>query len=152
MATEEAQNAFLKTFEEPPEYAYIFLITPYIDRLLKTVLSRAQIIENPKSQITNPKRIPNYNFKLQNLLKMNIGERFLWLEEILKGLEDKSELRRTLITLVDQFLFKGVELAKKGECPIEALHSLKEAKWKIEQGFPNPRLLVENFFLTLKEK
>ncbi len=38
----EAQNAFLKTLEEPPEKTFIILVTPQLDRLLTTVLSRCQ--------------------------------------------------------------------------------------------------------------
>ena len=35
-----AQNAILKTIEEPPEYAVIILLTTNISALLQTVLSR----------------------------------------------------------------------------------------------------------------
>lgn len=38
--TEQAQNAMLKTIEEPPEYAVILLLTVNAKRLLPTVLSR----------------------------------------------------------------------------------------------------------------
>ncbi len=36
----EAQNAFLKSFEEPPGYAVIVLVTNSVHRLLPTILSR----------------------------------------------------------------------------------------------------------------
>ena len=36
----QAQNALLKTLEEPPEYAVIFLLTTNVDILLPTILSR----------------------------------------------------------------------------------------------------------------
>lgn len=39
-----AQNAFLKTLEEPPPYSVIILITSYPDSLLPTIRSRCQII------------------------------------------------------------------------------------------------------------
>ena len=38
--TEEAQNALLKTLEEPPEYAVIMLLTDNKERMLPTILSR----------------------------------------------------------------------------------------------------------------
>ncbi|MDE7299609.1 MAG: AAA family ATPase, partial [Lachnospiraceae bacterium] len=38
--TEAAQNALLKTIEEPPEYAVILLLTNNIDAFLPTILSR----------------------------------------------------------------------------------------------------------------
>ncbi len=40
MMTIDAQNALLKTLEEPPEYAIIFLLTNNITALLPTILSR----------------------------------------------------------------------------------------------------------------
>lgn len=41
----EAQNAFLKLFEEPPPGTYIFLILPNIGSLLPTLRSRVQILD-----------------------------------------------------------------------------------------------------------
>lgn len=43
--TVEAQNALLKTLEEPPEYAIMFLITSNKERLLDTIKSRCEIIK-----------------------------------------------------------------------------------------------------------
>ncbi len=40
----EAQNALLKSIEEPPEYAVILLISANIDKLLPTVLSRCMVL------------------------------------------------------------------------------------------------------------
>ena len=47
LMTEEAQNAFLKTLEEPPEYAVFIILTPSAEPLLQTVLSRAVLIHFP---------------------------------------------------------------------------------------------------------
>lgn len=145
LATNEAQNAFLKILEEPPPYAYIFLVTPYIDRLLKTIVSRVQIIRSSKFKVKSAK----LQFKVQNLLTMNIGERFLWLENELKGLDDKKAVKVKLLEIIDEFLREGVELVKQNAISFEALDYLKEACWKIEQGFPSPKLLIEGFFTLL---
>ena len=40
MMTVQAQNALLKTIEEPPEYAVIMLLTSNVDALLPTIQSR----------------------------------------------------------------------------------------------------------------
>ncbi len=47
LLTEAAQNALLKTLEEPPEYAVFIIITTNRDIFLPTVLSRAQLIHFP---------------------------------------------------------------------------------------------------------
>ncbi len=43
--TRQAQNALLKTLEEPPGTTYIILLTASIDRLLPTTQSRCQLVE-----------------------------------------------------------------------------------------------------------
>ena len=43
--TAQAQNALLKTLEEPPEYAVIFLLTENADSLLATIRSRCVILK-----------------------------------------------------------------------------------------------------------
>lgn len=40
----EAQNAILKTLEEPPAYAVIMLLTDNVDSLLPTILSRCVVL------------------------------------------------------------------------------------------------------------
>ncbi|MBI3274265.1 MAG: hypothetical protein HYZ69_03920 [Candidatus Colwellbacteria bacterium] len=143
IATLQAQNAFLKTFEEPPSYAYIFLITPYIDRLLKTIVSRAQVIE--KSKVKSQKS--KVQFKIQNenaLQSMSVGERMLWLEHLLKSKEKGSAIKADLLALVDELLADS--MAKQN---MRAIEYAKEIRWKIEQGFPNPKLLVEGLLVIL---
>ncbi len=134
LATREAQHAFLKTFEEPPFFAYIFLVTPYIDRLLKTIVSRARVYQGVKdSKLHAP------SFMLQ---EMTIGERLMWLENIAKEKKDLAKVE--YLHILESFLQS--EVIKKN---LAAIEYAKEAKWKIEQGFPNPKLLVEGFLVTL---
>ncbi len=44
MMNQQAQNALLKTLEEPPEYAIIMLLTNNVDKFLPTILSRCIIL------------------------------------------------------------------------------------------------------------
>lgn len=58
--TEQAQNALLKTLEEPPEYAVIFLLVSNINVILPTILSRCVVLNlRPVDKI----RIKNYLMK-----------------------------------------------------------------------------------------
>lgn len=45
LMTAQAQNAILKTIEEPPEYAVIFLLTENADSLLPTIRSRCVMLK-----------------------------------------------------------------------------------------------------------
>lgn len=47
LMTPEAQNAFLKTFEEPPEYAVFIIVCENTDNLLQTIISRASVVSFP---------------------------------------------------------------------------------------------------------
>ena len=47
LMTPEAQNAFLKTFEEPPEYAVFIIVCENLDNLLQTIISRASVVSFP---------------------------------------------------------------------------------------------------------
>ena len=65
--TEQAQNALLKTIEEPPEYAVILLLTNSTSKLLQTILSRCvtlslKAVPNQaiKTFLMNEKQIPDY--------------------------------------------------------------------------------------------
>ena len=44
LMTPQAQNALLKTIEEPPKYAVIILLTSNIDSMLSTILSRCVVL------------------------------------------------------------------------------------------------------------
>lgn len=50
-----AQNALLKTLEDPPGSSEIYLVTDYPDQLLPTILSRAQVIFVKSSEIYQKK-------------------------------------------------------------------------------------------------
>lgn len=50
--TEAAQNVFLKTFEEPPEYAVFIIIIENASLLLNTILSRFTLVHFPPVSMT----------------------------------------------------------------------------------------------------
>jgi DNA polymerase-3 subunit delta' len=52
--TTEAQNAFLKTLEEPPENVSIILLAQNEDQLLETVVSRCFLVNLSPSNPSNP--------------------------------------------------------------------------------------------------
>lgn len=60
--TEAAQNAFLKTLEEPPEYAIFIIISSDLNSLLDTVLSRCTVIKFPNLSTDFIKEIIKKNY------------------------------------------------------------------------------------------
>lgn len=71
LMTQQAQNALLKTLEEPPEYAVIFLLTENADSLLSTIRSRCVMLKlrNIKDKLVKKylmeqMQIPDYQAEL----------------------------------------------------------------------------------------
>lgn len=65
--TTQAQNAILKTLEEPPEYAVILLLTTNVNSLLPTILSRCVVLnmkpvsdELVKKYLMEQLKVPDY--------------------------------------------------------------------------------------------
>lgn len=89
-------NALLKTFEEPPEYSVIILLSSFPEKILPTILSRCQTIYFP-----NPpeRKVTELQYQLLDFLS---DERSLdEVEEVVLALEEKKkqwtkELRRSL--------------------------------------------------------
>lgn len=84
--TTEAQNAILKTLEEPPSQAHFILITSNHHQLLNTIISRSQLIFSSSHPKTNtpplslPKNISqaiDFSTKLQETIsKENLSNWF----------------------------------------------------------------------------
>ena len=65
--TVQAQNAILKTLEEPPEYAVIILLTTNVNALLPTILSRCVVLnmkpvadEKVRKYLMEQLQVPDY--------------------------------------------------------------------------------------------
>lgn len=80
--TEQAQNALLKTIEEPPHYAVVILLTENSNRFLQTILSRCVSLQlkpvSPpliKKHLMEKYHIPDYQAELSaNFAQGNVGK------------------------------------------------------------------------------
>lgn len=78
LLTEPAQNVFLKTLEEPPEYAAFIIVTENADTLLQTIRSRAVIVHFPNASDAEVreyilKKYPKVQERLDFLVKYCAG-------------------------------------------------------------------------------
>lgn len=118
--TEQAQNALLKTIEEPPEYAVIMLIAESVGSLLPTILSRCvQLNLRPLSE----KVIEDYlmkNYKLPDYIAQtsavfaqgNIGKaiRYATDEDFIAT---KDEVIRAVKSLANKRTDELMDIAKR---------------------------------------
>lgn len=101
--TVQAQNALLKTLEEPPEYAVILILTTNVEALLPTILSRCVVLNMKPVQDAQVKRylmeelgVPDYKANIcVAFARGNIGK-----AKLLASSEEFEKVKDEAITLV----------------------------------------------------
>lgn len=145
--TSEAQNALLKLFEEPAEYAHFFLIIPSAHLLLPTVKSRMTIIAEMKEGKKENGNIGAIE-EAQKFLKLSKAKR---LEEIKKLVDDITKEKKTKQDAIDYlnaiqavvYEQKGV---KEGKSMLEAI---EKARTYIHDRAPSMKMLLEYVALNV---
>lgn len=146
--TVEAQNALLKTLEEPPARSQIILTVRDESLILPTIASRCQIISlSVKSQITlSEKDEKEMTELLENLLRANIPER-LSLGETLSAYRGKSEA----IAWLDKLTWVVRKILLTTPSSLKYLNILKtifQTK-KMLQANTNVKLALDNFLIEI---
>lgn len=101
--TPQAQNALLKTLEEPPEYAVILILTDNVDALLPTIISRCVVLNMKPVQDKLVKKylmeelgVPDYKANIcVAFARGNIGK-----AKLLANSEEFEKVKDEAITLV----------------------------------------------------
>ncbi len=132
--TPQAQNALLKTLEEPPANTTIILVTPSIDKLLPTVISRCQIVFLPtKTPVLSPKEEALAKKLLTLIQKGDVAAGFSAVSKVTD--------RKEALALIDKLL-----VATHQTLDPKTFQKLTQAK-KYLQASTNVRLTLENLFL-----
>lgn len=101
--TVQAQNALLKTLEEPPEYTVIIILTTNVEALLPTILSRCVILNmkpvrdsGVKSFLMETMQVPDYKADIAAAFaRGNIGK-----AKLLASSEEFDRVKEEAITLL----------------------------------------------------
>ena len=101
--TPQAQNALLKTLEEPPEYAVILILTTNVEAMLPTVLSRCVVLNMKpvsdrlvKKYLMEQLAVPDYKANIcVAFARGNIGK-----AKMLASSEEFEKVKDEAITLV----------------------------------------------------
>lgn len=118
--TVQAQNAILKTLEEPPEYAVILLLTTNLNALLPTILSRCVVLNMKpvsdalvKRYLMEEMQVPDYKAEVcVAFARGNVGKaRALASSEDFENV--KSEALSLLKYIQDMELYEIVAAIKK---------------------------------------
>ena len=144
--TTEAQNALLKTLEEPPESSQIVLTAPDPSWLLPTVVSRCRLVSLPLTmEKLNEKEKKDLNDFWDLLFSSSIPQRFLLFEEA-KIASD----RQTAITWVDKaIIFIRERLLSQKNVQYSAVINLLNRTKSLLKANTNVRLTLEVLLLDL---
>ncbi len=144
--TREAQNAALKTLEEPPASAKIVLTAPREDLLLPTVTSRCQIVRlsPPAPSIDED----NLMIEISEALKTGMAACF-------KLAEKRAKDRTDAVAWLDQFekvlarRFRQHDTPVKRKNAARAIRSIEHARTMLAANV-NTRLVLELLLLDLR--
>lgn len=128
----QAQNALLKTMEEPPAYAVILLLTDNADGFLPTVLSRCVRLdlkavpdETIRRFLTEEKQIPGHQADICTAFaRGNVGKAVS-----LAGSEDFNRIKSAVLELLKRI--KDIELYEM----TQAVRQITEYKLEINDYF-----------------
>lgn len=151
LLTLEAQNALLKTLEEPPGHSFIILTSPHEELLLPTVVSRCVLEKADKKQ--TPRSSSKGSTGTSNfisLLKSDYRERLDFMEKN----EDLFSQKETAIQTLDSWLTQLYSSRKESNLfslgPV--FKALLEAKKSLLWSHVSARALVELCLLKIPEK
>lgn len=120
LMNQQAQNAILKTLEEPPEYAVIMLLTTNVESMLQTILSRCVVLnikpvgnDMIKNHLMEKVHIPDYRASIcSSFARGNVG-RAIRLASNEEFDQLKSETLHTLKKVLDLEVYQMAAAAKK---------------------------------------
>ncbi len=155
--TPEAQNALLKTFEEPAPDAHFFIITRTAEMFLPTLRSRLVIVDSKVGQNEVGSRVTRSNFvdaehllSADKFLKLDFPDRLEFIQkEFLKSKDkSKSEIIDFVIEL-EKTLRSKINMRQITKDEQLALHELAKCQRYLQNPRSSNRLILEHLSLIL---
>lgn len=142
--TKEAQNALLKTLEEPADNTFLLLTTANPKKLLPTIISRCQVLEFYEQEDDTLD-----TQTLQKILRSSLPVRFEFIEKIIN--EKNSTMR---FEKVDSFLnillafYREKLINERDTSSVEKIQLIEMTQNAIAKNV-NLRLAMENLMINL---
>ncbi|GIW61832.1 MAG: hypothetical protein KatS3mg089_0684 [Patescibacteria group bacterium] len=147
LLTIPAQNALLKLLEEPPDNTYIILTTTNSNILLPTIHSRCQIVKiKAHKKVTITKSSEAVDFA--KITQLEIREALKHAEELAK---DKEQTLNYLKNAILYFRESMISPNQRKYYLCSTVKKLQEAYTIIQTTNTNPRIVLEDLFLTLSQ-
>lgn len=146
MITTQAQNALLKTLEEPPNNTYIFLTAETDTLFLPTILSRTSVIHLPEETSFDEKEMDEIKQQIETIFSDAIGAK-LKLAEILAT--DKIIAIAWIEKAMHIARNHMLEHPKTAPRYIAILQAVQQTYTILKTTNVTPRFALENLFLSI---
>lgn len=133
-----AQNALLKTLEEPPAHSLIILVSPHQSRLLPTIISRCEIHQLVSDSSLAPEFITFQKKIYSTIINQSIGQRINFISQYFGSKSVALAFCETQLKFLRHCL-----LNKNQSVYLPIIKSLVQAITRLNQNL-NPKLVLEN--------
>ena len=137
----EAQNALLKTFEEPTAGTHFFIIVPRAEMLLPTLRSRVLVIEALNARGDDESKI-----LAEKLLGATLENRFALVKKLVE--KKDRELFRRILDHVEQILHARMK-GKGLEMSAVIFEEIHKAKTYLATRGTSPKMILEHVMMVV---
>lgn len=137
-----AQNALLKTLEEPPPQTLIILACPNLNKLLPTVISRCRVITVQSESKQNTDVTAAQLQLTLKLIASSMGERLALAQTTAADSKSSQQF------VVEQLQFLQTQLTASHAPTVAKLLKSHLNAFRQLQANVNPKLVMENLFLS----
>lgn len=138
--TTEAQNAFLKSLEEPKQNKIFFFIISNIKKLIPTLQSRTYLLIDKTIQISGNR------FNIHDFITMNLQERF----EYIKKITDKKNKQDDILSKSDLLdVLNDFEIHYHNEKNITMLRKITAARKYMHTKGSSSKMILEDIAMTI---
>ncbi|MBI5798999.1 MAG: hypothetical protein HZB10_03635 [Candidatus Yonathbacteria bacterium] len=144
--TREAQNALLKTFEEPTEGTHFFIILPHAEMLLPTLRSRVLVVAgNIEVSVDETKALA------EKFLDSSLEGRFTLAKKLAEkktGETVDRELFRRILDHIERILYTRMA-GKHTDSTSNIFHEIFQAKTYLADRGSSPKMLLEHIAMVI---
>lgn len=146
--TSEAQNALLKTLEEPPPNTYLLAETSTPDVLLSTILSRFSLVSIGTNDTVDQTTIEEYEKIITELFSATPGRSLQLLEKYAATREDAKIFVENALFAARSLLLTGDTKEVSSKKVAQLIHHLFAAQTHLSVNV-NPKLVIDNTVLQI---
>lgn len=133
-----AQNALLKTLEDPPAHSLIILVSPHQNHLLPTIISRCEIHRFPSPSNLNNQFLTAQASIFNQLQELSLGQKINFISQY----SVSKSVALDFCTNQLKFLRYRLIFKNQPAC-LPIVKSLAQALNRLNQNL-NPKLILEN--------